>query len=75
MASEKKEDVDVEDGEETQTEAKEKKYDTGSASLEKVTDFAEEKELKAENLSSVRFAEERGERRVGKMRQKGENWP
>ena len=48
-----KEDVEDVEEEVQAATAKEKKYDTGSASLEKVTDFAEEKELKGENLSSV----------------------
>lgn len=44
---------DVEETEDVATGPKEKKHDTGSADLEKVTDFAEEKELKAEDLASV----------------------
>ncbi len=46
---------DLEESVEAQTQdaSKEKKHNTGSSDLEKVTDFAEEKELGAGGLESV----------------------
>jgi hypothetical protein len=55
MAANKVKEEDLDDQEDTtaNAQAKDKKYDTGSAALEKVTDFAEEKELKSEAVASV----------------------